>query len=228
MLVTRVGYDPDGRAIIAAAASHGVDTSLVELDPDLPTGITVIEVEGSDHRFDVRYPAAWDAVVGPDPVPEHDALIFGTLPLRDERGAATLSRLIGTSTGLIALDANLRPPWVDLDRVLRLVARVGLLKMNQSEEAALGELPVGPDWVCVTRGSDGAALHNRDGRSWTVPRVPAAVVDTVGAGDVFLAALVDGLIRGDDPLDVLFRANRLAAATVSRRGGLPTSGIPPE
>ena len=221
MLVTRVGYDPDGKTIVATAASHGVDTSLVELDPDLPTGVTVIEVDGPDHRFQVLHPAAWDAVVGPDPVPPHDALIFGTLPLRDARGASALWRLMAASTGLIVLDANLRHPWVDLHEVRRLIARVGLLKMNHDEAAALGDLPSGPDWVCVTNGSDGAGLRHRDGREWRVPGIPARIVDAVGAGDAFLAALVDGLIRDDDPLEILIRANQLAAASVTRRGGLP-------
>jgi len=70
-----------------------------------------------------------------------------------------------------------------------------------------------------------------------VPATPVTVVDTIGAGDTFCAALLDGLrLRGllggaarprlrtlplDDWRDVLSRANRAAAITVSRAGPNP-------
>jgi fructokinase len=62
-----------------------------------------------------------------------------------------------------------------------------------------------------------------------VTSVPVQVADTIGAGDTFAAALVDGLIeRGDlTALDetavreVLARAGRAAAVTVSRPGADP-------
>lgn len=42
------------------------------------------------------------------------------------------------------------------------------------------------------------------------PHVPARVIDSIAAGDVFNAALIDGLLDGLAPLDLLARANRLA------------------
>jgi fructokinase len=218
--VSRVGDDADGHHIITTASEFGVDVSLVEVDPNLPTGITAITIEGEQPRFDVRQPAAWDLVVGPDPIPPHDALVFGSLPLRHPTGAATLWRLVEGSSGFIALDANLRPPWVDIAEIARLVTRIDLLKMNFEEEALLAH-PSGPEWVCVTRGATGATLRHRDGREWMAAGVATRVVDTVGAGDAFLAVLLDGLFRGSEPLAALEEANRLAATTIARQGGLP-------
>jgi fructokinase len=169
----------------------------------------------------VRHPAAWDLITGPDAVPAHDALVFGSLPLRHPVAAATLWRLVWASTGFITLDANLRAPWVDRTALSRLIARVDLLKMNQDETIMLGEHPDGPEWVCITRGADGAALRHRDGAEWTADGIPTPVVDAVGAGDAFLAGVVDGLVAGRDPGAVLDEANRAAAETVGRRGGLP-------
>lgn len=226
-LVTRVGDDADGRRVIATARGLGIDTSLIEVDSTLPTGTTAINVGPDGHTFDVRFPAAWDAVAGPDPVPVHDALIFGTLPLRHPIGATTIRRLAAASTGLVAVDANLRPPHVSTETIAWVVNVARLLKMNADEAHAFGEKPSGPEWVCITQGAGGASLRHRDGRSWSVGGIRANVVDTVGAGDAFFAVLIDGLIAGHDPREVLTEANRVAAKIVTRRGGLPGTEEPP-
>lgn len=226
MLMTRVGNDADGRLIVATARGLGIDTSLIEVDPTLPTGTTVITLVPGSHTFDVGRPAAWDAVAGPDPVPAHDALVFGTLPLRDPNGTATIRRMVAASTGLIAVDANLRPPHVSPDAIAWVLQVARLLKMNADEARTIGEEPVGPEWVSITRGPDGASLRHRDGRSWSVAGISTTVVDTVGAGDAFFAALIDGLLAARDPGAVLTEANRSAAEVVARRGGLPGTGKP--
>ena len=52
----------------------------------------------------------------------------------------------------------------------------------------------------VTLGAGGAYALAASGAEITVPAVPADVVDTVGAGDAFASALLDGLVR-EVPLD---------------------------
>ena len=47
-LISRVGDDTDGRWIVDTAAKHGVDTSLIEIDPVLPTGRVTIELSPYD------------------------------------------------------------------------------------------------------------------------------------------------------------------------------------
>jgi fructokinase len=220
-LVSRVGDDADGRRILSACDALGIDTSLVEVDRSLPTGTTAIALGPGGHRFEVRFPAAWDAVAGPDPVPPHDALVFGSLALRHPTAAATVRRLAEVSTGLIVVDANLRPPHIDLDELAWAVGVADLLKMNADEAGIIGERPDGPEWTCLTLGANGAELRHRDGRSWSAAGLITAVVDTVGAGDAFLAVMIDGLVTGDDPGEALAEANRVAAEIVGRRGGLP-------
>ncbi len=80
---------------------------------------------------------------------------------------------------------------------------------------------LGPEWVCVTRGENGASLHHRSGASWDEPGRQIEVIDTVGAGDAFLAGIIDGLVGGATPADALRRATELASSVVSHRGGLP-------
>src|SRR5699024_2599553 len=89
----------------------------------------------------------------------------------------------------------------------------------------------GPRLVAITRGADGATLATADDRVDVAP-VPVDVVDTIGAGDTFMASLIHSLLAldgrdldraaltelGDD-------AVRAAAITVSRAGAdLPWTG----
>jgi len=230
--VARVGDDGDGLAIRARLERQRLDTSLLEVDPDRPTGTVAVTLRpGGGHSFTVRRPAAWDAVKGPAPVPAHDVLYFGTLPLRDPRSRATLTRLLAAG-GRRVVDANLRPPDYDAERVRFAVTRADLFKASDEELAEIARLlgvpadpralfRFGPEWVCVTRGAAGAELHHRDGRSWDDPGGPVPVVDAVGAGDAFLAGLIDGLVPGGDGAAALRRARQTAAAIVAQRGGFP-------
>jgi len=66
------------------------------------------------------------------------------------------------------------------------------------EGAAERILELGPSLVVVKRGPRGCALHEREGVR-QVPGVEVEVVNGLGAGDAFAAALGYGLLRGLDP-----------------------------
>lgn len=229
-LVTRVGGDADGRWIRETMTAAGIATDFVETDETLPTGTTTITLlPDGGHAFTVNGPAAWDAIVGPEPVPAHDVVVFGTLALRDRRTRAAAGR-IAASGGFVAVDINLRAPHYDAVTVAAALGSADLVKATEEEEAAVIALlgvtslfDVGAEWVCVTRGADGASLRRRTGEQWEVPAEPVEVVDAVGAGDAFFAGLIDGLVRGEDPLETMRRSAHLAAQTLRRRGGMPSS-----
>jgi ribokinase len=71
--------------------------------------------------------------------------------------------------------------------------------------------------VVVTCGADGAVLV-RDGTVVEQDAVPVAVVDTVGAGDAFLGALVASWMQGQDDQQALRRAAAAGAAAASGTG----------
>lgn len=232
-LVTRLGGDEDGAEIRRVLEERGVETEWVETDPRLPTGRVTIAMSGTCHRFAIGRPAAWDAIEGPARLPPHDAFVFGSLAARDARSAGTLRRLLA-SAGTRVFDVNLRPPDVPADFVREGLQAADVLKLNEDEEgtvAGLAGIDAEPAawfraarrlrFLCRTLGERGAALHARDGRSWTVEGPRFEVVDTVGAGDAFTAGLADGLTRGRPPQEALAHAQALATRIVQQRGGLP-------
>ena len=98
-------------------------------------------------------------------------------------------------------------------------------------------LALGPSIVVVTKGAQGATGFLKDGRRVDVTAPSVTPVDTVGAGDAFMAGLIDGLwsqgylggsarddlveISTDVVTYVLTRCVGIAAVTLSREGADP-------
>jgi fructokinase len=114
---------------------------------------------------------------------------------------------------LVVVDANLRPDATSDIRAYRANVRAALaladvIKVSDEDVIALTPgtsdplaaarefFSLGPaQCVAFTRGSRGAVLLSRDGREWHAEdRAKLRIVDTVGAGDCFLAGLVAGLL----------------------------------
>ena len=72
--------------------------------------------------------------------------------------------------------------------------------------------------LVITRGPEGAEVRTRD-HTDRIKALPAEVIDTTGAGDVFAAALILAMRAGDDVAERL--AAGYAAASVERRGPAP-------
>lgn len=102
-----------------------------------------------------------------------------------------------------------------------------LLVLNEKEAlAACGDIAAAPQLlagaagaVIVTMGPHGAR-GTLAGSSFSVPAVPASVVDTTGAGDAFCGGLLTGLVRGLAPAAALRLAARAAAIILEQRGGM--------
>jgi len=77
--------------------------------------------------------------------------------------------------------------------------------------------------VALTRGANGSLLYLSDKRRWSdFASRPVKVVDTVGAGDSFTAALVLGLLRKMDLDEINAIANEVARYVCSQPGATPT------
>ena len=92
----------------------------------------------------------------------------------------------------------------------------------EGERAVAMLLEAGPEAAVLTRGARGALLGVRGRPAVEVAAVPAAILDTTGAGDTYLAVALASAARRGTGLDgaALEHAARASAITVSRPGTL--------
>lgn len=245
--ISAVGDDFLGREIIRRLKRVGLDTRFVPDIADVQTGVVLVELTADGQpSYEIVQDVAWDMIPESadlmQAAADASAIVFGSLAQRSQANKKLLLEMLDTTNGLRAFDVNLRRPFDDLDLVAELAAKADLIKLNNDEAYELAGLPgdaeiekvareVGAkyacDRVCVTAGGDGAGM--RVGADWywgdgeTVD-----VVDTIGAGDSFMAALVDGLLRGGGPQAIIRRATRLAGFVAASRGAMPDYADAPD
>jgi fructokinase len=216
-VATRVGNDQLGEEIEARLASRGVDTSLIQHDDAHRTGFVRVIMKGSEPTYDIVRPSAWDFL---EPcaaltaaAAAADAIVFGSLAQREDASRAAIRALTAAAKRAV-FDVNLRPPFIMRDVVEASAQSCWLLKLNEGEAHTLAawfglpgdaERPAGAlarelsarfgCHVVVTCGGDGAVLWLRDVGLFAHAGCKVNAVDAVGAGDAFLASLLDGLLK---------------------------------
>ncbi|MEK8030357.1 carbohydrate kinase [Ideonella sp. DXS29W] len=241
-----------GARLMRALEDEGIGTQLVQRR-EAPTTLSLV---GVDARGVPSYSFYGEGAADRDvplaaamAVPERvSAIHFGSYAMVVEPVAATQRALAERlhHHSVVAYDPNVRlNVEPDLNRwrdtLDWMSARTHLLKVSEEDLALLypGEAhadlaarwrAAGVAAVVVTLGGEGARAYLRDGELPIAP-VPTQVVDTVGAGDTFQAAMLTALAErqalSTDALralsreawaDVLGFAARAAAITCSRRG----------
>ncbi len=241
-----------GQRLMAVLGEEGVATDLVVRSNAATTlSIVGVGVDGSP-QYTFYGEGAADRIVGVPDLPELSddvrGLHFGSYSIAVAPIADALAEMARRARPrcLISLDPNVRTNVEpDLDvwraRVATLAAMADVVKISMEDvEALYGDedpehltrhwLDGGAGLVLVTHGGDGVLAATASVRT-RVPAVEVEVVDTVGAGDTFQAALLTaldelgladraGLAQLDN--DALGRivgfATRASAITCSRRG----------
>lgn len=240
-LVSAVGRDLLGEELLRRLKLWGMDTLGITRHTGLPTGYVRASISpGGDASYEIATGVAWDQIATAEDTLRVNvmarALVFGSLAQRSTFNRASLERLLAAlpPDAERVFDVNLRPPHDDLALVRELARRASLLKMNSDEAARLAgganrgdeaharaiAERTGCKVVCITAGARGAGLL--EGCRWLwEPGRPVNVVDTVGSGDAFLAALVFARLRGFAPADALANACRLGEWVATQRGATP-------
>jgi fructokinase len=259
-LLARIADDMLGRRIRDHLTVNGVDLDhAVRAREQTSMAMVAVDADGGP-SYDFRIAGTADWQWTPDeliaaldgPVV---ALHSGSLALTTPPGAAVLRELItrAAATATISYDPNCRPflmgdPRDVLAGAHELLAVADVVKVSSEDlewlvpgstpEAVLEDwLGRGPAVIAVTLGGDGALAGTAAGVRSRCAGIPVPVVDTVGAGDTFSAALLAGLHRRGllgaatrrdlkgidaDTLDgLLDEAATAAAITCSRRGADP-------
>jgi len=262
-LETPVGFfgglsvDCFGSLLADAMQREGIDTSLVKRSAR-PTPLVLVSPDrhgNPSYTFYAQETAVQDVglvdVSGPLPS-SVQAIALGSYALAVEPVGTSLLSLAEREAGrrVIALDCNLRPALVGSlaswrTRIEQLARCASIFKLSdedfasgwgeaaQPEEQATGWLKQGVKLVVMTHGARGATCWHHSGRVG-VPAFPTPIVDTVGAGDSFQAALLarltqKGLLSSSaltsldatSIADAMRYASLAAGMTCARRGADP-------
>ena len=223
-VITRVGRDERGDEILRRFEKMGLPVESVQLDDTAPTGTVEVNLSGNGvPQFIIHQNVAWDFLSVTDEALtlawRADAICFGSLAQRSERSRQTIQQLVAAapSAALKVFDINLRQNFYSREIIETSLHLANVFKLNQDEllilESMFGlegsvqkqletlaakfDLQV----IALTRGEQGSLLY-QDGAWSDCPGRPVQVVDTVGAGDAFTAALVMGLLYKID-LDLI-------------------------
>ncbi|OBB61858.1 ribokinase [Mycobacterium sp. 852013-51886_SCH5428379] len=205
--LTHIGDDDRGRRITDHLASSGVD--LVRGSTGAartPTARATLDAAGSaQYEFDIDWQLSGTPEVTP-PLVVHTGSIATVL----EPGCLATAALVDTyrPSATVTFDPNVRPALIDdpqaaRTRIERLVERCDVVKVSDEDlrwidperspkQTARTWLELGPSVVAVTLGDQGAFAMCAAG-SARVAAPAVDVVDTVGAGDAFMAGVIDAL-----------------------------------
>ncbi len=243
----QVGDDPFGHFLAEVLDSESVDTRGLRYSKKSRTALAFVSLREDGERSFVfyRHPSA-DMQMAPadvmlDVINGKRIFHFGSITMIGEpsRSATLMAVQHARAQGLlISYDPNLRMSlWPDAES-----ARSGMLtglnyahivKVSEEEvEFLTGSADVNPLWhnetqiIIVTHGAKGATVYTRRDKVH-LPGFNVKAVDTTGAGDSFVAAMLVGVLEhGDDYISNLRKivrfANGAGALTTTHRGAIPS------
>ncbi len=244
-LLTSMGEDARGEMIRRHLEGAGVEILPQSVTPWRTSSATAsLDATGSaSYDFDIR----WE-LPETDALPSADLVHVGSISAFLEPGGSAVLGILRSrvAQGLISFDPNIRPALVGDEetartRFISLVGLADVVKLSDEDAQWLYPkesiddvidtiLDYGADVVAVTRGGDGSRLATRTDRI-DVPSRTVQVVDTIGAGDTYMASLIAS-VRGLDVTELTAsdlqrigeRAAAAAGITVSRAGAaLPSA-----
>lgn len=240
-MISCVGNDSDGAAIVEAVKKLGLETNSIITSKEFSTGIVQVTVnERGSASYEINYPSAWDKIILNDTAKKAaaaaDVLIYGSLVCRDAVSREALEALLQNEIYKV-FDVNLRKPHYSYDTIEKLMESADFIKFNDEELLEIAAAMNSPfsgleenmafiaqrtntKAMCVTKGKHGATLlwnsklYYNDG-------YPIVVADTVGAGDSFLASLITSLLNEKDPQESIDFACAIGALVAESLGANP-------
>ncbi len=211
-----VGSDARGRLVLEGARAGGVDVSRV-IVAEGATGVTVVghDQGGERHFVSEEYGVAAEYRVSPS----DEALLGRSRWVHASRQAdmASWGPVVRAAGARVSCDLN------DSGDALACPVEVAFASAADAGDAAATALARdlrehGAELAVVTLGPAGSLAHCAAG-VWRQPAIPVEVVDSLGAGDAFIAGVITALLAGED-VPAALRAGAQAGADACTRVGL--------
>jgi len=251
VMVSAVGDDALGRELRERVRELGLTDEFIQTDPHHPTGTVRVTVgDAGQPSYEIVEGVAWDHIACTPEVEslagKCDAVCFGTLGQRALDSGTTIPRFLAAARfgdggyAYRVFDVNLRQHFYT-PAVLRVsLHHSHTLKLNVEELRTVAKLygwrgETEAAWVhqlfqfsvaetrvvIVTDGEHGCRIYPERDEVIVEPGVSANVVDTVGAGDAFTAAMVCLRLEGKPLAECARFAIRYAAKVCESAGGTP-------
>lgn len=244
IVVSRIGSDPQGDALLREMESRAYLTTYIQRDPVKATGSVRIDLDekgvpsficGEDEAFDyLEWTEDLARLAG-----QADAVFFGILAQRLPVSHQTIQSFLDTADRALKIfDPNLREIPADFLPILETSFRkADILKLNEDEEQMLAQFYAKEAlsrkefllWllrkfhfkaICLTLGERGVFCQTENEGLYS-PGYLILPVDTTGSGDAFIAALVVEWLRGKPLSQMLDFANAVGAFVATQRGAVP-------
>jgi fructokinase len=241
--VSTVGNDASGREILDLLDNLKVSKKFIGVDNEHITGTVSVSLDKNGvPSYIIHKNVAWDFIPFNDDLitlaRKADAICFGSLAQRSQVSANSIISFLKAlkKDCLKIYDINLRQNFYTTelitaslklsdilklnDEELRIISN--LLSINGSEKELLKQIlkTYNLRLIALTKGAEGSILISE--KEYSEIKAPAIkIVDTVGAGDSFTAALTMGLLKGHSIGIVHNHANSLAGYVCSKAGAMP-------
>jgi fructokinase len=248
VVVSRVGNDDLGQELRAEVRRLGLNDEFIQTDQEHSTGTVTVALDAAKvPTYTINENVAWDHIDWSEQLESlaksAAAVCFGTLAQRCESSRETVEQFTRETSGIRVFDVNLRSA-MNHEGMLRFWDQLKVIHWLKMNDVELDEvmLSINPNLEpgtesplravfdaesdhrrvgILTRGSKSTAVHDWQRTEW-IPAVLANVIDTVGAGDAFTAAMVCLHLEGKPLAECARFANRYAARVCEFQGGTPT------
>ena len=207
-LIACIGDDPEAAAATSLLRDAGVDLSLTRIVPDRHTGIALIVVGPDGQNQIVVAPGANRTLATADVDLTDTDLVICQLEIPVEVVAWAIAQAPFSIVN--CAPARSLPEGF--------LANCDLVVVNETERAFYGSTLEDARLVVVTLGAEGAAAFEHGTEVARVPSLRVEAIDTVGAGDTFVATLGVELASGRE-LDVAMAMAAAAGAVATTRQG---------
>ena len=242
-IVSSVGKDPQGTALIKQLQFRGIDTSLIQVSKEHPTGSVQVNLdEKGVPRFVCSENTAFDFLQWDSNMEncakESHAVITGTLPQRNPVSRKTIQEFLDSAEkSLIVYDVNFREWNKSVHSIVMETAQKSdILKLNESECKNLKEILNRQNlnntefiefltdyfnlkMCALTLGHKGAVLFYK--HTISKPALKINVKDTTGCGDAFTAAITLSFLKNETPEQILDFSILVSSYTATKISAVP-------
>jgi len=245
IIASRIGKDTLGKEIIDAIATLDLTREYIQIDSNHPTGTVDVRIDSNGHpKYTITKNVAWDFFEFDGNwkmlAKKTDAVCFGSLAQRSSESRKTIIEFLKYTRkeAVRIFDINLRQNFYSPEIIAESLKLSSIVKLNEEELPILMDLlgyqnkeseeelcrllmeKYGLDLVSLTKGENGSLLVN-ERETVKHPGRRVTVIDTVGAGDAFTAALAIQYLKGASLRGINEAANRLGSWVASQAGATP-------